>query len=110
MNVSGHRMSTNEIESALFSHPKVAEAAVVGDDDDNHGQATWPSSPALRGRDGGEDVVAELRKHVANEIPPIARPRQVMGVERLPKTRSGRSCAGCCATSPRPRSWAPSPR
>ncbi|HLL62144.1 MAG TPA: acetate--CoA ligase [Propionibacteriaceae bacterium] len=91
MNVSGHRMSTTEIESALVSHPKVAEAAVVGATDETTGQAIV-AFVILRSEagDGGEDVVAELRKHVANEISPIARPRQVMVVEELPKTRSGK--------------------
>ena len=91
MNVSGHRMSTTEIESALVSHPKVAEAAVVGATDDTTGQAIV-AFVILRSEagDGGDDVVAELRKHVANEISPIARPRQVMVVEELPKTRSGK--------------------
>src|SRR5918993_2033076 len=91
MNVSGHRLSTTEIESALVSHPSVAEAAVVGATDDTTGQAVV-AFVILRGGagDGGEDVVAELRKHVATEISPIARPRQVMVVEELPKTRSGK--------------------
>jgi acetyl-CoA synthetase len=91
MNVSGHRMSTAEIESALVSHPKVAEAAVVGATDDTTGQAIV-AFVILRSEagDGGPDVVAELRKHVAKEIGPIARPRQIMVVQELPKTRSGK--------------------
>ena len=91
MNVSGHRMSTAEIESALVSHPKVAEAAVVGATDDTTGQAIV-AFVILRSEagDGGPDVVVELRKHVAKEIGPIARPRQIMVVAELPKTRSGK--------------------
>ena len=96
MNVSGHRMSTAEIESALVSHPKVAEAAVVGATDDTTGQAIVAfvilRSDAVKGEagDGGPDVVAELRQHVAKEIGAIARPRQIMVVDELPKTRSGK--------------------
>ena len=91
MNVSGHRMSTTEIESALVSHPKVAEAAVVGAADDMTGQAIC-AFVILRSEagDGGPDVVKELRDHVAKEIGPIAKPRQIMVVAELPKTRSGK--------------------
>jgi acetyl-CoA synthetase len=91
MNVSGHRLSTTEIESALVSHPKVAEAAVVGAADETTGQAVC-AFVILResAGDGGEDVVAELRNHVGKEIGPIAKPRQVMVVPELPKTRSGK--------------------
>ncbi len=91
MNVSGHRMSTTEIESALVSHPKVAEAAVVGAADDTTGQAVC-AFVILRSEagDGGPEVVQELRDHVAKEIGKIARPRQIMVVAELPKTRSGK--------------------
>nr|WP_246855653.1 acetate--CoA ligase [Nocardioides sp. SYSU D00778] len=91
MNVSGHRLSTTEIESALVSHPKVAEAAVVGAADDTTGQAVC-AFVILRDSagDGGEDIVEELRKHVAKEIGAIAKPRQIMVVPELPKTRSGK--------------------
>jgi acetyl-CoA synthetase len=91
MNVSGHRMSTTEIESALVSHPKVAEAAVVGANDEMTGQAVC-AFVILRSEagDGGPDVVQELREHVAKEIGKIARPRQIMVVPELPKTRSGK--------------------
>ncbi|GAB3078765.1 acetate--CoA ligase [Nocardioides zeae] len=91
MNVSGHRLSTTEIESALVSHPKVAEAAVVGAADDTTGQAVC-AFVILREEagDGGADIVQELRTHVAKEIGPIAKPRQVMVVPELPKTRSGK--------------------
>jgi acetyl-CoA synthetase len=91
MNVSGHRLSTTEIESALVSHPKVAEAAVVGAADDDTGQAVC-AFVILReaAGDGGEEIVQELRDHVAKQIGKIARPRQVMVVPELPKTRSGK--------------------
>jgi acetyl-CoA synthetase len=91
MNVSGHRLSTTEIESALVSHPKVAEAAVVGAADETTGQAVC-AFVILREEagDGGEGIVEELRKHVQKEIGAIAKPRQVMIVAELPKTRSGK--------------------
>ncbi|MDQ4084459.1 MAG: acetate--CoA ligase [Actinomycetota bacterium] len=91
MNVSGHRLSTTEIESALVSHPKVAEAAVVGATDETTGQAVV-AFVILREEagDGGPDVVAELRDHVTKEIGAIAKPRKIMVVAELPKTRSGK--------------------
>jgi acetyl-CoA synthetase len=95
MNVSGHRLSTTEIESALVSHDDVAEAAVVGATDETTGQAVCAfvilRHEALeRGEHAGPELVAELRNHVAKEIGPIAKPRQIMVVEELPKTRSGK--------------------
>ncbi len=91
MNVSGHRLSTTEIESALVSHPKVAEAAVVGAKDADTGQAVC-AFVILKEEagDGGEDIVSELRQHVRKVIGPIATPRQIMIVAELPKTRSGK--------------------
>jgi len=91
MNVSGHRLSTAEIESALVSHPSVAEAAVVGATDETTGQAVV-AFVILRGgaEDQGDETVQELRNHVAKEIGPIAKPRQIMVVPELPKTRSGK--------------------
>ncbi|MET0930646.1 MAG: acetate--CoA ligase, partial [Aeromicrobium sp.] len=91
MNVSGHRLSTTEIESALVSHPKVAEAAVVGATDDTTGQAVV-AFVILResAGDGGTEVIQELRTHVGKEIGPIAKPRTIMVVPELPKTRSGK--------------------
>ncbi|HSI27203.1 MAG TPA: acetate--CoA ligase [Aeromicrobium sp.] len=90
MNVSGHRLSTTEIESALVSHPSVAEAAVVGASDDTTGQAPV-AFVILRSSAGDPDGIgADLRNHVAKEIGPIAKPRQVMIVSELPKTRSGK--------------------
>ena len=91
LNVSGHRLSTTEIESALVSNPKVAEAAVVGAADDITGQAVV-AFVILKSEagTGGDHIVKELRDHVAKEIGKIAQPRQVMIVSELPKTRSGK--------------------
>jgi len=94
MNVSGHRISTTEVESALVSHSKVAEAAVVGATDPTTGQGIV-AFVIVRGsvaddEAGGEALVRELREHVAKEIGKIARPRQIMVVPELPKTRSGK--------------------
>ena len=90
MNVSGHRLSTTEIESALVSHPSVAEAAVVGAADDTTGQAVVAFVILRESAKDVEDVSADLRNHVAKEIGPIAKPRQIMVVPELPKTRSGK--------------------
>jgi acetyl-CoA synthetase len=92
MNVSGHRLSTTEIESALVSHPWVAEAAVVGAADETTGQAVV-AFVILRGEASipeGEDPAAVLRAHVGHEIGPIAKPRHILVVPELPKTRSGK--------------------
>ena len=92
MNISGHRISTTEVESALVSHPVVAEAAVVGAADEMTGQGIV-AFVILRGgipNVGGEELVKELRAHVTKEIGAIARPRQIMVVAELPKTRSGK--------------------
>ncbi|MFE6286539.1 acetate--CoA ligase [Streptomyces sp. NPDC057877] len=91
MNVSGHRVSTAEVESALVSHPAVAEAAVVGTSDETTGQAIV-AFVILRGGTvwSTGDVTGALREHVAQEIGPIAKPRRVLVVPELPKTRSGK--------------------
>lgn len=97
MNVSGHRLSTMEIESALVSHDWVAEAAVVGANDETTGQ-TPVAFVILRGGNdeeiaeaGGDEKVSELlRAHVGKEIGPIAKPKKVLLVTELPKTRSGK--------------------
>jgi acetyl-CoA synthetase len=87
MNVSGHRISTTEVESALVSHPAVAEAAVVGANDATTGQAII-AYVILR---GGETVSeADLRNHVAHEIGAIAKPKAIYITPDLPKTRSGK--------------------
>jgi acetyl-CoA synthetase len=91
MNVSGHRISTTEVESALVSHPAVAEAAVVGANDATTGQAIVAFVIARGGAPAETaELVAELRDHVAREIGPIAKPREVFVVAELPKTRSGK--------------------
>ncbi|WP_336714365.1 acetate--CoA ligase [Arthrobacter sp. USHLN218] len=90
MNVSGHRLSTTEIESALVSHPSVAEAAVVGATDDTTGEAVV-AFVILRGSAAEDpEIVTTLRNHVGKEIGPIAKPRQILVVPELPKTRSGK--------------------
>ncbi|MEU0485131.1 AMP-binding protein, partial [Streptosporangium sp. NPDC006013] len=90
MLVSGHNISTTEVESALVSHPKVAEAAVVGATDPVTGQAIV-SFVILRGDAvEGADIAAELRAHVSKTLGPIAKPRQILVVPELPKTRSGK--------------------
>jgi acetyl-CoA synthetase len=93
MNVSGHRISTTEVESALVSHPSVAEAAVVGAADETTGQGIVAFVILRGGVESGTDgaeLITELRHHVAKEIGPIAKPRQIMVVAELPKTRSGK--------------------
>ncbi|MEI2620183.1 MAG: acetate--CoA ligase [Candidatus Nanopelagicales bacterium] len=90
MNVSGHRISTTEVESALVSHPLVAEAAVVGATDEMTGQGIVAFVILRSDMQAGDDAVAQLRQHVAQEIGPIAKPRQIMLVAELPKTRSGK--------------------
>ena len=90
MNVSGHRLSTTEIESALVSHPSVAEAAVVGAADETTGQAVV-AFVILRGSAVDDpDIVTTLRNHVGHEIGPIAKPKTILVVPELPKTRSGK--------------------
>lgn len=91
MNISGHRLSTTEIESALVSHPAVAEAAVVGATDETTGQAVV-AFVILRGDavDSGDEIIQDLRNHVGKEIGPIAKPKTVLVVPELPKTRSGK--------------------
>ncbi len=90
MNVSGHRISTTEVESALVSHPSVAEAAVVGATDAMTGQGIVAFVILRAGVEPSDDVAAQLRAHVAHEIGPIAKPRQILLVAELPKTRSGK--------------------
>jgi len=92
MNISGHRISTTEVESALVSHESVAEAAVVGAADPLTGQGIV-AFVILRGgieHLSGDILIKELRDHVAKEIGAIAKPRQIMVVNELPKTRSGK--------------------
>ncbi|MFU8841720.1 MAG: AMP-binding enzyme, partial [Nitriliruptoraceae bacterium] len=90
MNVSGHRLSTTEIESALVSHPAVAEAAVVGRADPVTGQAIAAFVTPRSGFEGDEALAKELREHVATMISPIAKPASLLFTHDLPKTRSGK--------------------
>ncbi|MET8524699.1 acetate--CoA ligase [Micromonospora sp. NPDC005172] len=94
MLVSGHNISTTEVESALVSHPSVAEAAVVGATDPTTGQAivafAIPRGSTDIAGEAGEKLITDLRNHVAKTLGPIAKPRQIMLVAELPKTRSGK--------------------
>jgi acetyl-CoA synthetase len=90
MLVSGHNISTTEVESALVSHPSVAEAAVVGATDETTGQAIV-AFVILRGTAAEtEDLVGQLRNHVGSTLGPIAKPKRILPVAELPKTRSGK--------------------
>jgi len=90
MNVSGHRLSTTEVESALVAHPSVAEAAVVGRKDELTGEAISAFVTLRSGIEGNEDLIKELRNFVSEKISPIARPKSIVFTEDLPKTRSGK--------------------
>ncbi len=90
MNVSGHRISTAEVESALVGHSGVAEAAVVGVTDDTTGQAICAFVMLCASYEAHDGTIDELRSQVAKEISPIARPREIHVVPELPKTRSGK--------------------
>ncbi|MGB7860089.1 MAG: acetate--CoA ligase [Acidimicrobiia bacterium] len=90
MLVSGHNISTTEVESALVSHPKVAEAAVVGRKDDITGQAIAAFVTLRSNAIGDEELIIELRNHVSESIGPIAKPQSIVFTDDLPKTRSGK--------------------
>ncbi|MGH3105040.1 MAG: acetate--CoA ligase, partial [Gaiellaceae bacterium] len=90
MNVSGHRISTIEVESALVDHKQVAEAAVCGRNDAQTGQAIVAYVTLKGGREGSLEMLEELRDHVARKIGPIAKPANVVFTPELPKTRSGK--------------------
>jgi len=90
MNVSGHRISTTEVESPLVDHPKVAEAAVVGANDATTGQAIMAYVTVKGGAETTPEFGEELRGHVAKKIGPTARPKTVIFTDELPKTRSGK--------------------
>ncbi|MEY4131370.1 MAG: acetate--CoA ligase [Actinomycetota bacterium] len=90
MNVSGHRISTTEVESALVDHPAVAEAAVVGANDELTGQAIFGYVIVRGGVTADDQLVDDLRQHVAKRIGPTARPKRIIIVPDLPKTRSGK--------------------
>ncbi len=90
MNVSGHRISTIEVESALVDHKKVAEAAVCGRKDERTGQAIVAYVTLKGGEEGSIEMLEELRDHVAKKIGPIAKPANIVFTPELPKTRSGK--------------------
>jgi acetyl-CoA synthetase len=90
INVSGHRLSTAEVESAIVSHPKVAEAAVIGQSDEDTGQSICAFVTLEGELDGTDELVAEIREHVARKIGKLARPKRVVWADDLPKTRSGK--------------------
>ncbi|HKG36057.1 MAG TPA: acetate--CoA ligase [Solirubrobacterales bacterium] len=90
INVSGHRLSTMEVESALVSHSNVAEAAVIGAADEDSGQAIVAFVTTEGDQRGDDDFAAELREHVAGKIGKLARPKRIYFADDLPKTRSGK--------------------
>ena len=90
INVSGHRMGTAEVESALVLHPKVSEAAVVAFPHDIKGQGIYCYVTLNAGLEGSDDLAAELRQQVRKEIGPVATPDRIHFTDDLPKTRSGK--------------------
>jgi len=90
VNVSGHRLSTAEVESAIVAHPKVAEAAVIGQADEDQGQAICAYVTLEGDIEGNEDMEAEVREIVAKKIGKLARPKRIIWTADLPKTRSGK--------------------
>ena len=90
VNVSGHRIGTAEVESALVSHPMVAEAAVAPMPHDIKGQSLYAFVTLIGGVEGSDDLKQELVKHVRSEIGPIATPDKLQFSPGLPKTRSGK--------------------
>ncbi|MGZ4278089.1 MAG: acetate--CoA ligase [Solirubrobacteraceae bacterium] len=90
LNVSGHRMSTAEIESAIVSHPKVAESAVIGQSDEDTGQSVCAFVTLEGDLEGSDELIVEIREHVAKRIGKLARPKRIVWSDDLPKTRSGK--------------------
>jgi acetyl-CoA synthetase len=90
LNVSGHRMSTAEIESAIVSHEKVAEAAVIGQQDEDSGQSVAAFVTLSGTQEGSDELVQDIRDHVAKRIGKLARPKRIIWADDLPKTRSGK--------------------
>jgi acetyl-CoA synthetase len=90
VNVSGHRLSTAEVESAIVSHPKVAEAAVIGQTDEDTGQAICAFVTLQGELYGSESLEKEIHEHVAERIGKFARPKRIIWADDLPKTRSGK--------------------
>jgi acetyl-CoA synthetase len=90
VNVSGHRLSTAEVESAIVSHQKVAEAAVIGQTDEDSGQAICAFVTLQGTMEGSDDLIEDIRGHVAERIGKFARPKRIIWADDLPKTRSGK--------------------
>ena len=90
MNISGHRISTAEVESALVSHESVAEAAVIGRADEISGEAIAAFVTLIGGFEGNDELITTLRQHVSDKIGPIAKPKSIVITNDLPKTRSGK--------------------
>jgi acetyl-CoA synthetase len=90
INVSGHRLSTAEVESAIVSHIKVAESAVIGQQDEDTGQSICAFVTLEGDLEGGDEMVQEIREHVAKRIGKLARPKRIIWADDLPKTRSGK--------------------
>ena len=90
INVSGHRMSTAEVESAIVAHPKVAESAVIGQQDEDSGQSICAFVTLEGELDGTDELVDEIRELVAKRIGKLARPKRIVWADDLPKTRSGK--------------------
>tara|TARA_B100000686_G_C16063713_1_gene605895 strand:- start:31 stop:564 length:534 start_codon:yes stop_codon:yes gene_type:complete len=90
MNISGHRISTAEVESALVSHDSVAEAAVIGRADEITGEAIAAFVTLIGTQEGDDELIDELRQHVSDKIGPIAKPKSIVITADLPKTRSGK--------------------
>jgi acetyl-CoA synthetase len=90
VNVSGHRLSTAEVESAIVSHSKVAEAAVIGQADEDSGQAICAFVTLTGDLEGSQELIDEIRGHVADKIGKFARPKRIIWADDLPKTRSGK--------------------
>ncbi|MFL2688898.1 MAG: acetate--CoA ligase [Candidatus Actinomarina sp.] len=90
MNISGHRISTAEVESALVAHESVAEAAVIGRADEISGEAIAAFVTLIGGFEGNDELITTLRQHVSDKIGPIAKPKSIVITNDLPKTRSGK--------------------
>jgi acetyl-CoA synthetase len=100
INVSGHRLSTAEVESAIVEHEKVAEAAVVAQSDELTGQAIVAFVTLQGELEGTDEIENQIVEHVAAHIGKLARPKRILWADELPKSRPGKSCAGCSETSP----------
>ncbi len=90
VNVSGHRLSTAEVESAIVSHEKVAEAAVIGQQDEDTGQSIAAFVTLTGSLEGDDEMIGDIRQHVAKRIGKLARPKRIIWADDLPKTRSGK--------------------